>query len=205
MAVRVDKAVRVHESKVLCLVVGRAARGDGLRHKIVDLLAALATEADQDLHCLGRIADGLGGKLAELGMRQQHDGDRLADDHTGGRVVGELRVVRITERLEKGHRLGQVGDRDVEEYLFIHGWVFVYSFNDRNDFGQGVVPFRRDQRIERGHNQERPAHLPEFAADENDGPHDAGGSFCLVGDGQPDPLARPCSPARRRGGAIGRN
>jgi hypothetical protein len=67
VAVGVDKAVRIHESKVLRLVVGRASRGDGLRDEIVHLLTALAIEAEQDLHSLGRIADGLGGKLANLG------------------------------------------------------------------------------------------------------------------------------------------
>ena len=82
MAVGVDEAMRIHESKILCLVVGRASRGDGLRHEIVDLLTALATQRNKHLHSLGRIANGLGGELAEFGVRQQHDGDRLADDDT---------------------------------------------------------------------------------------------------------------------------
>jgi len=31
---------------------------------VVDLLGALAAEGNEDLDCLGRIADGLGGKFA---------------------------------------------------------------------------------------------------------------------------------------------
>ena len=51
MAVEVGKAVRIHESKVLRLV-HRASSGDGLRDEIVDLLAALTTEAEQNLRSL---------------------------------------------------------------------------------------------------------------------------------------------------------
>jgi hypothetical protein len=37
-----------------------------------------------------------------------------------------------TERLEKGLRLGQVGDREVEEYLFVHGdGLSRHTFNER--------------------------------------------------------------------------
>ena len=68
MAVGIDEAVRIHEAKVLRLVVGGATRGEGLRHEIIDLLAALATEGNQNLHRFGRIADGLRSELAELGM-----------------------------------------------------------------------------------------------------------------------------------------
>ena len=57
VAVGVDKAVRIHKSKVLRLVISRASRSDGLRDQIVHLLAALAIEAEQGLRCLGRIAD----------------------------------------------------------------------------------------------------------------------------------------------------
>ena len=84
MTVGVNKAVRIHESKVFRLVVGRASRGDGLRDDVVDLLAALATEVDQDFHSPGRVADGLGGEFAELGMRAQHHKDRLADNDARG-------------------------------------------------------------------------------------------------------------------------
>ena len=93
MTIRIDKAMRIHESQVLRLVVGGASRGEGFRDQIIDFLAAVTTEADQDLHRLGRIANGLGGEFAELRMRQQHDGDCLADDDASGRVATELRIV----------------------------------------------------------------------------------------------------------------
>jgi len=92
MAVEVDEAVRVHESKILRLVVGRTARGEGLGDESIDLLPALAGEVDQNFHCLARIADGLGREFAELGMWAQHDEDRLADDDTRPRVAVELRI-----------------------------------------------------------------------------------------------------------------
>lgn len=115
VAVGVDEAVRIHEAEVLRLVVGRAAGGEGPGDEVVDLLAARAAQADQDFHGLGRVADGFGGELAELGMREQHDMDGLADDDAGGGVVGELRVMGEAEGLEEGHRPGQIGDREVEE------------------------------------------------------------------------------------------
>jgi hypothetical protein len=53
--------------------------------------------------------------------------------------------------LEKGHRLRQVGDREVEEYLFVHVREFATtpSTNERADFGQGAVLFaeRKAQRL----------------------------------------------------------
>jgi hypothetical protein len=66
MAVEVGEAVRIHKSKVLRLV-HRASSGDGLRDEVVDLLAALASEAEQYLCGLGRIADGLGVSSRNLG------------------------------------------------------------------------------------------------------------------------------------------
>jgi len=82
MAVRVDKAVGVHEAIILRLVVRGGARGQGLRHEIIDLLAALAAQADQYLHRLAGITDGLRSELPEFPVGQQHNGDRLADDDT---------------------------------------------------------------------------------------------------------------------------
>lgn len=92
MAVGIYKAVHIHESKVFRFVMGCAAGGEGLRDEIVDLLAAFTGEAEQGLNRLRRIADGLGSKLTELVMSQQHDRDRLADDDTGSRIIGELRI-----------------------------------------------------------------------------------------------------------------
>lgn len=140
MAVEVHEAVHVHETEVFGLFVARASRGKGLRDERIDLLAALATEGDQDLHCLGRIADGLRGEFTELGVRQKHDGDRLADDDAGTRLAAELGIERVAQCFEKRGRLRQVGDREVEEDLFVHvheGWMRgTPSTNERGDGGQ---------------------------------------------------------------------
>ena len=143
MAVGVEEAVRVHEAEVLRLVVGRASRSEGLGDESVHLLAALATEVDQDFHGLGRIADGLGGEFAELGMCGQHDGDRLADDDAGASLAGELGIERVAQCLEKGLRLRQVGDREVEEDLFVHvgGGSTTPSTNERAAVGHGGACF----------------------------------------------------------------
>ena len=119
MAVKVSKAVSIHEPKALRLVQ-RASSSDGLGDEIVNLLPALAAEADQYLCSLGRIADGPGGKLADLGMRHQHDEGRLVDDEARCRVTSRPRIVRVAECLEKNHRLPQVGDWDVDDDLFVH-------------------------------------------------------------------------------------
>jgi hypothetical protein len=140
MAVGVDEAVHVHEAKVLRLVVSRATRGEGLGDEGVDLLAALATQVDQHFHCLTRIADRLGGEFAEFWMRREHDGDRLADDNTGAALAAELRIERVAQCLEKGLRLRQIGDREVEEDLFVHAredWIRgTPSTNEQDDGGQ---------------------------------------------------------------------
>src|SRR4051812_23018884 len=57
MAVRIDKAVRVHEAEILRLVVGRPSRGNRFGDKIIHLFTALAAEVEQNLHRLARIAD----------------------------------------------------------------------------------------------------------------------------------------------------
>lgn len=75
MPVGIDKAVRIHESQVFRLVVGRASSGEGLRDEIVNFLTALATEAEQGFRFLAGIADGLGSELAKFGVRAQHDVD----------------------------------------------------------------------------------------------------------------------------------
>ena len=93
MAVWVDKAVRIHEAVVLRLVVGRAARSDRFSDKAIDLLAALATESEQNLGSLARIADGFGREVTKLGVRKQHNRNRVADDDARASVVVELRVV----------------------------------------------------------------------------------------------------------------
>ena len=65
------------------------------------------------------------GENAELGMREQHDKNRLANDDARGAVIGELWVVREAERLEEGHRLRQIGNGKVDQYLLAHSCVVV--------------------------------------------------------------------------------
>jgi len=131
MAIEVDKAMGIHESEVLCLVVGRTSRCEGLLDKTVDLLSAFAAEGEQRFDCLRRIADGLGSEFAELRMGRQHDGNRRADDDHRCGVAAELRILGEAKRGEEGPRLRQVGDGDVEAYLVDHGrWSFDYHFNE---------------------------------------------------------------------------
>lgn len=140
MAVGVDKAVRIHEAKVFRLVIRCASGGEGLRDEVIHLLATLATEADQDFHRLGRIADGLRREFAELGMRRQHDVDRLADDDARTSVAGHLRIMGETKCLEKGEGPRQIGDGNVESNLFDHvrRGSTTPSTNERADAGHGV-------------------------------------------------------------------
>src|SRR4026207_1558115 len=78
-AVWVDKAVRIHEAVILRLVVGRAACGDRFGDKTIYLLTALATEGEQNLDGLARIADGFGREVTKPGVRKQHNRNRVAD------------------------------------------------------------------------------------------------------------------------------
>lgn len=101
MAVGIDKAMRIHEAQILRFVVGRAARSQRLGNQVIDLIATLATQADQDLDRLARIADVLGREITKAGVRKQHDKDRVTDDDARARVVGELRIVGKAECLEE--------------------------------------------------------------------------------------------------------
>jgi len=76
---------------------------------------------EEDFHRLTRIADGLGGELAKLGMRAEHDEDRLTNDDARSPFARELRMERVAERLIKRRRLRQIDHGDVEEDLFVHG------------------------------------------------------------------------------------
>jgi hypothetical protein len=117
MAVWVDKAVRIHEAVIFRLVVGRAACGDRFGDKTIYLLTALATEGEQNLDGLARIADGFGREVTKPGVRKQHNRNRVADGDARASIVGGMRVVRVAECLEKGHCLREVGDREVDDYL----------------------------------------------------------------------------------------
>ena len=70
MAVWVDKAVRIHEAVILRRVVGRATRDDCSGDEIIYLLTALATECEQNLGGLARIADGFGREVTKPSVRK---------------------------------------------------------------------------------------------------------------------------------------
>ena len=69
--------------------------------------------------------DGAGREGAPLGVREQHDVDRLAPHHARGRVVGEVRVVLETEGVVEGHRGLEVCDREVHENHLGHVCSFL--------------------------------------------------------------------------------
>src|SRR6266508_1660352 len=90
MAVWVDKAVRIHEAVILRLVVGRAAHGDRFGDETIYLLTALATQREQHLGGLARVADGFGREVTKPSVRQQHHKNRVADDDARASVVSAL-------------------------------------------------------------------------------------------------------------------
>jgi hypothetical protein len=57
-------------------------------------------------------------------MRQEHDVDVLAHDHTGGCLVGELRVKTEAEFCKKLDRPIEIFHRKIDEYF--RGHVFSY-------------------------------------------------------------------------------
>src|SRR4051812_42896553 len=98
MAVRIEKAMRVHEAKVFRLVVGRAACGERLRDETIHLLPAAAAEVEQGFDGFRRIANGLRSEFTELGVCRKYDGNRLTDDDHRPGVAGNLGIVGKTQR-----------------------------------------------------------------------------------------------------------
>jgi hypothetical protein len=83
---------------ILLLARLAAAGGERLVGDVVDRLAAVGGDADQDLAGLLRIGDPLRRELGELVMGEQHDVDHVGEDHAGGGVIGEHRVVGRPDR-----------------------------------------------------------------------------------------------------------
>ena len=130
MAVEVHKAMTVHKSEILGLIVGRTAGAERSCDKTVDLLSALAIQVKKDLDGFRRIANGFGSEFAELRMGREHDCDRFADDDHRRVIAGHLWVLGIAKRLEKGLRLRQVNG-NVEANLLDHGTrSFDYYFDE---------------------------------------------------------------------------
>ena len=90
------------------------------------LIDRLATVARQGKHHFARRCgrDGAAREFAPLGVREQHDVDRLAPYHARSRIVGEIRIVLKTEGLVEGHRRVEVGDRQVHENHLGHWGSF---------------------------------------------------------------------------------
>src|SRR3569623_151417 len=120
MAVRVDETVRVHEAEILRLVVGRAARGKRFGDKTIHLFTALAGKVEQYLNGFTRIANGFGRELTKLIVRAQHNKNRIANNNASSIVTSELGIAWEAECLVDRHRLRQVSDREVDEYLLAH-------------------------------------------------------------------------------------
>jgi len=120
VAVRIDKAVRVHEAEILRLIVGGATSSKRFGDEAVDLFAAFATEGKQHLDSLAGVADIFGREVPKPNVRRQHEADRVADDEAGAGVAGELRIEREAECREKRDGPRQVGDRKVDEQLSAH-------------------------------------------------------------------------------------
>ena len=93
MAVRVDKAMRVHEAEIFGLIVGRTACGERFGNEAIYLITTLTTEVEQNFDGLARVADGSGREVPKPGVRKQHDRNRVADDDARASVVGELQVL----------------------------------------------------------------------------------------------------------------
>ena len=101
VAVGVSEAVLIHESVILWIRVDRTASSHSLSDEILNLQAAFTTKAKQHLSGFGRVADGLRREVTKLGVREQHDENRLADDDARSSVVCELGIEFVAEFGEK--------------------------------------------------------------------------------------------------------
>src|SRR3569832_2176026 len=120
MTIWIDKTVRVHEAEILRLVVGRAARGNRFGDKTIHLFTALAGKVKKYLNGLARIANGVGRELTKLIVRAQHNKNRIANNNASSIVTSDLGIAWEAECLVERHRLRQVSDREVDEYLLAH-------------------------------------------------------------------------------------
>lgn len=110
MAVGVVEARLIHEAVILGLVGFRSSGGDRLRHQRIDLLAALARQAEQHLAKFLRIGEGLGRNLLKLLLCREHHGNRVADRDAPRPSCGirKLRIGLEPKRVIKRGRLLRV-------------------------------------------------------------------------------------------------
>lgn len=93
----------------------------GLVHRI-DGSAALKGQGQHQPAGAGRRQRALG-EGAPLGMRDQHDLDRLAPDHGGTILTAELRVLAEAQRLVEGGGGAEVGHGEADEEGLGHAWL----------------------------------------------------------------------------------
>ncbi len=103
--------------RAILLATGR----EGFVDQVVDFRAAFAGEANEHFCLAVGIADGSRRKEAlKLFVREQHRVNFIADDHAGGRFVGELRIERVADLREKLDRLLEVLDGEIDEDFSRH-------------------------------------------------------------------------------------
>src|ERR1700676_3352706 len=116
MAVGSLKAAAIHEAVILLRAgIGAASRRLRLADHVVDGVAALGGETDQDLARGPGVGDLPWRELAELVVRQQHDVNGFRKHHAGRGFVGKLRVPFGTDGLIKGGGAGEIADRKIDE------------------------------------------------------------------------------------------
>src|SRR5262245_45532962 len=121
MTVEVVKAPAIHEPMVLKFTGFDCTRLESNLDKVVDLRPAFERQGGQLLGEPGRVRDLLLGERLEFCVREQHRVNIVRDDHTGCRVIGELRVELEAKLLEERHRSLEVLHRLVYENLPGHG------------------------------------------------------------------------------------
>lgn len=121
VAVYVLEAAAIHEAVVLRRVHVRlaAVSGSGLNHA-VDGLAVVGAQAQHDFAGSMGVDDRLLGEHGPLRVGEQHHVDAVGDDHAGGGVVAELRVVDGADCFIEGLGLRQVSDGQVDEDFLGH-------------------------------------------------------------------------------------
>ena len=127
MAVQILESVSIHESVILRVLVRASPGDDGFANQFINIGPAFAGQADENFRAPGRVANFLWREFLELLMSEKHDIDVLAHDHASGCFVRELGIKAKAEALEKAHRLVEVFDGKVNEYLCSHDSVCVVS------------------------------------------------------------------------------
>jgi hypothetical protein len=126
VAVWIDEAVCVHEAEILRLVVRRTTGSERFGNQAIDLFAAFATEGKQNLDGLAGVADFFRRENPKLGVRRQHEADRVADDEAGAVIAGHFRIRREAECREEDDGPREVGDWKVDEQLSAHGFPLAW-------------------------------------------------------------------------------